>query len=78
MRQFRLPLPPPDDRIYPELLPSTYEDVFGTDWQNARTHYPAFGISYGLDDEIDCEVTAGNPSMPANQDWAVPGKQGLF
>ncbi len=72
-RQFRLP--PPDNRIYLELLASAYEDGFGTYWQNARTYYPGFSVSYGVDSELDCEVAAGNPIMPVAQDWAFPGKQ---
>jgi hypothetical protein len=61
-----------------ELFPDTYEDGFGTRWDDATTYLhtvPAFTLSDGYDDEIDCEVSAGNPNMPAVSDWAFPGKQ---
>ena len=64
----------PRGGAYEELLPDSYEDGFGTDWQRAVT-YPSFLISYGYDSEVDCEVAAGNPDMATTMDWAFPGKQ---
>jgi hypothetical protein len=57
-----------------DWLPDTFEDTFGTNWNNTVTHSWNVG---GYDDEIECEQTARTPTsnINSNEDWAFPGKQ---
>ena len=57
-----------------DWLPNVIEDGFGTRWDQTRTFPLTFYLT-GTDEEVMCEVSAGVPNLPQDNDWAYPGKQ---